>query len=66
MLVITRRPGECFVIKPKSNISGSDPLGWFARPIEVRILKIEGNHVRVGIEAAESLLILRGERDGGG
>ncbi len=66
MLVLTRRLGESFVIKPDPYASGSDPLGWFARPIAVRILKIEGNHVRVGIEAAESLLILRGERGGGG
>ena len=64
MLVITRRPGECFVIKPDPKVSGPDPLGWFTRPIEVRILKIEGKQVRVGIEAAESLLILRGEREG--
>ena len=62
MLVLTRRPGESFVIKPDPYVSGPDPLGWFTRPIEVRILKIEGNHVRVGIEAAGSLLILRGEK----
>jgi sRNA-binding carbon storage regulator CsrA len=62
MLVLTRRPGESFVIRPDTNASVSDPLGWFARPIEVRILKIEGKHVRVGIEAAGSLLILRGEK----
>ena len=66
MLILTRRPGDTLLIEPRPEAVGPDPLGWFARPIEVRILKIEGKHVRVGIEAAESLLILRGERGGGG
>jgi hypothetical protein len=38
----------------------SVPAAWFARPIEVRILRVDGSHVRIGIEAAEGLLIWRG------
>ena len=62
MLVLTRRPGDTLLIEPHSDAAGSDPSAWFTRPIEVRILRVEGNHVRIGIEAAEGLRIWRGER----
>lgn len=66
MLILTRRLGDVLYIKPQTKVSGSDSLGWFSQPISVRILKIEGNQIRVGIEAASNLLILRGERERGG
>lgn len=62
MLVLTRRPGDILLIEPHPDAAGSDPSAWFIRPIEVRILRIEGNHVRIGIEAAEGLRIWREER----
>ena len=68
MLVLTRRPGDTVFIEPHPDAHSSSPPDWFARPIEVRILRVEGQHVRIGIEAAEGLLIWRGERknkDGG-
>ena len=64
MLILTRRPGETLIIEPRPEAAGSDPANRFARPIEVRILRIEGKHVRIGVEAAEGLRIWRGERAG--
>ena len=66
MLVLTRRPGETVVIEPDRETVGSGPWVWFDRPIEVRILKIEGNHVRIGIDASAGLRIWRGEKVEGG
>lgn len=39
---------------------------WFIRPIEIRILRVEGSQVRVGIDAVTALRITRTEarRDG--
>ena len=69
MLILTRRPGDSVLIGPRLDDHPSSLPEWFARPIEVRILRVEGQHVRIGIEAVEGLLIWRGERnskDGGG
>ena len=66
MLVLTRRPGEIVMIEPDPDTVGSDPLVWFDRPIEVLILRVEGNHVRIGIDAPASLRIWRGEKGVGG
>ena len=63
MLILTRRPGDTVLIEPHPDAVGSEPSDLFSRPIEVRILRIEGNHVRIGVEAAEGLKIWRGERD---
>ncbi len=62
MLVLTRRPGDTLFIEPHPGPAGLDSSAWFTQPIEVRILRVEGNHVRIGIEAAEGLRIWRGER----
>jgi sRNA-binding carbon storage regulator CsrA len=66
MLILTRRPGDTVFIEPRPGTNPSDAAEWFARPIEVRILRVDGRHVRIGIEAAEGLWIWRGERDGKG
>ena len=69
MLILTRRPGDVVFIQPHPDAHPSGPGEWFARPIEVRILRVDGYHVRIGIEATEELLIWRGERgdiDGAG
>ena len=62
MLILTRRPGDTMFIEPHPDAHPSGAADWFARPIEVRILRIEGKHVRIGVEAAEGLRIWRGER----
>ena len=69
MLILTRRPGESVLIEPHPDASPCAATEWFTRPIEVRILRVEGQHVRIGIEAVEGLWIWRGERNnkvGGG
>jgi sRNA-binding carbon storage regulator CsrA len=65
MLILTRRPGDIVFIEPHSNALGSDPSKWFTRPIVMRILRVQGNLVRIGIEAAEGLQITREERGRG-
>ena len=50
--VTSRRPGDTILIQPHPEAIGPDTMGWFAQPIAVWVLKIEGRHVRVGIEAA--------------
>ena len=65
MLILTRRPGDIVIIEPHSNATGTDASAYFSQPIEVRILRVEGKHVRIGIEAAEGLRIWRGERGNG-
>lgn len=60
MLVLTRRPGETLLITPRPNVTL--PPDWAHRPIEIRILRVDGNKVRIGIEAAAELHIARGEQ----
>ena len=64
MLILTRRPGDIVIIEPHPNAIESNASILFSQPIEVRILRIEGKHVRIGIEAAEGLKIWRGETGG--
>jgi sRNA-binding carbon storage regulator CsrA len=66
MLILTRRPGESLLIEPNPEITSAETWTWFIRPIEVHILRIEGKHVRVGIDAVTELRITRTEarRDG--
>ena len=62
MLILTRRPGDIVIIKLRPDTTVSDASVLFSRPIEVRILRVEGKHVRIGIDAADGLRIWRGER----
>ncbi len=64
MLILTRRSGETVIIEPRPDTHTSGLSDLFTRPIEVRILRVDGNHVRIGIEAAEGLRIWRWERGG--
>lgn len=65
MLVLTRRPGDTVLIEPRPGTLGADSCALFTRPIAVRILRVQGNNVRIGIDAPEGLLITREERGGG-
>lgn len=63
MLILTRRPGESFFIKPAENV---DPRMTVAElfasgPIEVAVLGVKGNQVRVGTQASDRLNIVRDE-----
>lgn len=62
MLVLTRRPGDTVLIEPHPGPLGSDSTKWFIQPIVMRILWVQGNQVRIGIDAAEGLRITREER----
>ena len=62
MLILTRRPGDTVIIEPHPTVTKSDSSFFFDRPIEVRILRVAGRNVRIGIEAAEGLRIWREER----
>ncbi len=55
MLVLTRRPGEALIIEPRRELIGADAWAWFTRPIEVRVLRVQGNHVHIGILAGVGL-----------
>ena len=61
MLVLTRRPGEALIIEPQRELIVDGAWAWFTRPIEVWVLRVQGNHVRIGIDAVEGLRIWRGE-----
>ena len=50
MLVVTRRPGEAIVIELPSG-----------ELIEVTVLGVKGNQVRLGTGAPEDILVLREE-----
>jgi carbon storage regulator len=51
MLVLSRKPGECVQIGDS---------------IRVRVIRIGGGRVRIGIEAPKSVGVLRGELKAGG
>ncbi len=66
MLILTRRPRESLLIEPNPDMASADAWVWFNRPIEVHILRVEGQHVRVGIDAIMELRITRTEARRGG
>jgi sRNA-binding carbon storage regulator CsrA len=65
VLILTRRPGDIVLIEPHPETLGTDPCTLFTRPIAVQILRVQGNHVRIGIDAPEGLRITRAERGKG-
>ena len=65
MLVLTRKPGEALLIEPHPETQGADPQEWFAHPIKIQILRVQGNNVRIGIEASTALRVTRVTPTGG-
>jgi len=63
MLFLTRRPGESFQISLSENVDPNMTVAeLFADgPIQIAILGVKGNQVRVGTEASDRLTILREE-----
>ncbi len=63
MLILTRRPGESFQIDLSENVDPNMTVAeLFADgPIEIVILGVKDNQVRVGTEASDQLTILRDE-----
>ncbi len=59
MLVLTRRPGEALLIEPEGEASGES---LFAEgPIEIYIKGVQGNQVKLAIQAPLNFKILRAE-----
>ncbi|MEN8761308.1 MAG: carbon storage regulator [Thiogranum sp.] len=50
MLILTRRPGETLIIKTSDG-----------EPIEVTVLNVKGNQVRIGTDAPDGIPIVRQE-----
>lgn len=63
MLTLTRKLGQVLRIAPLQSVDPATTIGELFRtgPIEVMVMRIEGNHVRLGIKAPSSLLIVRDE-----
>jgi len=63
MLILSRKPGQILKIQPVSDLPLTTPVGaLFAEgPIEIVVQKIQGQQVRIGIQADDRLLIFREE-----
>lgn len=63
MLIITRRPGEGIRIELHPAVDPNMTVAeLFANgPIQLRFLSMKGPNLRIGINASQSLLILREE-----
>ncbi len=63
MLILTRRPGESVFIDIAESVDPDMTVAeLFADgPIEIVILGVKGNQVRVGTQASDRLTILRDE-----
>jgi len=63
MLILTRRPGESFQIDLSENVNPNLTVAelFSDGPIEVTVLGMKGNQIRVGTEASDRLTILREE-----
>jgi len=68
MLILTRKPGQIIKIQPAADLPLTTPVGaLFAEgPIEIVVQRVQGQQVRIGIQAHDGLLILREELEEGG
>ena len=64
MLVLTRKSGQRLTINLQGSLDPATPIGELFRagPIEVIVGRIDGDKVRIGINAHQDLLITRGKR----
>ena len=63
MLVLSRRDSESVIIRPDLDLDPAMTVADLFRdgPLEVRVVAIEGQQVRLGIEAPKALNIVRDE-----
>lgn len=63
MLILTRRPGETFSIRPSWHLDPSTPIEQLFNEgaIQIAITGVRGTQVRLGVSAHKSFLILREE-----
>jgi sRNA-binding carbon storage regulator CsrA len=63
MLVLTRKPGQCLKIRPLPSLDPTTTVAELFRtgPIEILVTRVEGDYVRIGVQAHPGLLIVREE-----
>jgi len=63
MLILTRKPGQIITITHAADLDPATPIGEFFidGPMEIRINRITGQQVRIGITAHSGFIILREE-----
>ena len=63
MLIITRRVGENFLLFPDASLDPHMTVAelFASGPLEIGVLGVKGNQVRVGIDAPTSIHIIRRE-----
>jgi len=63
MLILTRKEGQSVKIRPDEKLPLETPVGavFADGPIEVKVNRIQGNQVRLGIAAHPDLVVLRDE-----
>mgnify|MGYP003463785002 CR=1 FL=1 len=65
MLILTRHPGQLIAIQPSATLSPSTPIGrvFGEGAIEIRVTRVCGQQVSLGISAHPELVIYRGEKE---
>ena len=68
MLILTRKPGQIIKIQPTADLPLTTPVGalFSEGPLEIVVQRVQGQQVRIGIQAHDKLLILREELEAGG
>lgn len=63
MLILTRRPGESLLLELTADPVTNTVLHAFFEygPIRIQVLEVRGMQVKIGIEAAPAVKILRAE-----
>ena len=63
MLSLTRRSEESLLIYPNEQIDRNMTVGelFSDGPMRVKIVQIEGNQARMGVDAPRALLVIRDE-----
>lgn len=62
MLMVGRKPGECISIAPAENTDTSMPVDalFSEGAIEIKLLRVSGKKVTIGVSAPDCLVIWRG------
>jgi sRNA-binding carbon storage regulator CsrA len=63
MLILTRKPGESLLLELTADSVANTVLHAFFEngPIRIRVMDVRGRQVKIGIEAAPAVKILRAE-----
>ncbi len=63
MLILTRKPGESLLLELTADPVANTVLHAFFEngPIRIRVMDVRGRQVKIGIEAAPAVKVLRAE-----